>query len=386
MLNSYLLEMEDRDLFYNVTQKVNAYKKEHPDESVISLGIGDVSRPVVAPVIEAMHRAVDDLASSATFHGYGAYYGCDFLRQAILDNEYGKYGFTMDEIYVSDGTKSDSTNILELFDINSKILIGNPTYPIYRDGARALSRKTYYGKNDENFKMLIPQEHYDIIYLCSPNNPIGNAYTKEEYEAWIDNALKNNAVLLVDNVYRPFIQSENVPDSIYELPGSKKVAIEFRSFSKQVSFTGVRCSYYVLPDEIAENVNHYWRKRTINRFNGACYVAQRGAEASFAPEAQKLIRENIRYYQENARVLREGFLKAGFSLIGGIDAPYMWVKTKDGMSAWEMFDVFLKEMNIIIIPGVIFGEQGEGHFRISALGNIDLSRQAIERIVKYYEK
>ena len=378
--------MEEKNLFYHVTQRVAAYKKEHPDEFFISLGIGDVSRPVVPAVIEAMHKAVDDLASPETFRGYGGYYGYDFLRQAILDNEYGKYGFSVNEIYVSDGTKSDSTNILELFDINSKILIGNPTYPIYRDGALALSRKVYEGKNDENFKMLIPKEHYDIIYLCSPNNPIGNAYTKEEYEAWIDYALKNNAVLIVDNVYRNFIQSENVPDSIYELEGSKKVAIEMRSFSKVASFTGVRCSYFVLPDEIDENINYYWQKRTINRFNGASYIAQRGAEASFKPEARAMMKENIRYYQENARVLREGFEKAGFSLIGGIDAPYMWVKTKDNLTAWEMFDIFLKEMNIIIIPGVIFGSQGEGYFRISALGNIDLSRQAIERITRYYEK
>ena len=386
MINPYLLQMEEDNLFLNVTRKVNAYRSANPDCHIISLGIGDVSKPIVAPVIEAMHKAVDDEADSGTYHGYGAYYGCDFLKKAILENEYGKYGFTENEIYVSDGTKSDTTSILELFDISAKVLVGNPMYPIYRDGAAALSRNVYFGKNDANFKMLIPDEHYDIIYLCSPNNPIGNAYTYDEYRAWIDYALKNKAVLLVDNVYRSFIQSDNVPDSIYELENAKKVAIEFRSFSKHVSFTGVRCSYFVLPEEIEEGINHYWQKRTINRFNGASYIAQRGAEASFKPEAKKLIRENIGYYQKNAALLREGFLKAGFNLIGGIDAPYMWVKTKEGKTSWEMFDVFLKEMNIIIIPGVIFGDQGEGYFRISALGNIEASRQAIERILNYYEK
>ena len=378
--------MVEDNLFSNVTSKVNQYKSEHPDREVISLGIGDVSLPVVAPIIEAMHKAVDDQGNQATFHGYGAYYGFDFLRQAIIDHEYGQYGFSKDEVYVSDGTKCDTTGILELFDIDSKILIGDPMYPIYRDGAAALSRNVYLGKVDADFKMVIPEEHYDIIYLCSPSNPVGNAYTRQEFAAWIKYALDNNAVLLVDNVYRYFIRSQDVPDSIYELPDAKKVAIEFRSFSKQASFTGIRCSYYVVPDELAENVNYYWKKRTMNRFNGASYIAQRGAEASFTPEAQKLIRENIAYYQGNSDLLKEGFLKAGFEVIGGYDAPYMWVKTKDGLSSWEMFDVLLKEMNLIIIPGVIFGDNGEGYFRVSALGSRENVQRAIERILNYYEK
>ena len=275
MLNKDLLQMETKDVYAKVTEKVNTFKSENPNAEIISLGIGDVSKPIVKPIIDAMHKAVDDLSDMDTFKGYGGYYGYDFLREAILKNEYEEYGFTKAEIYVSDGTKTDSTSILELFDKNSVLLLANPTYPIYRDGAAALSRKVEYTTLDENFVMEVPDEKYDIIYICSPNNPVGNAYTQKDLEKWIDYALKNKAVIIFDNVYQGFVRSKDVPKSIYEIKGAKECVIELRSFSKVASFTGLRCSYYVIPDQIYQDINVVWKRRTMNRFNGASYIAQK---------------------------------------------------------------------------------------------------------------
>ena len=386
MINPYLTELENDNVFAKVSEKTAAYKKAHPEKDVVSLGIGDVSIPIVKPIIEAMHKAVDDLANIETFSGYGNYYGCQFLKEKILENEYKKYGFTTDEIYVSDGTKSDSTNILEMFPVNSKILVGNPMYPIYRDGAKALSRNVYTTDVDEEFKMIVPNEKYDIVYICSPNNPIGNAYTYKDLEKWIEYAHKYDAKIILDNVYQAFVKDPDIPESIYELEGSKQVAIEMRSFSKKASFTGVRCSYYVVPNKLEENINTYWKRRTINRFNGACYVAQRGAEAFYLDECKPLIEKNIEYYLENAAILRECFLRNGHQVIGGQNAPFMWVKAKGEMTSWQAYDFFLNELNIIVIPGIIFGSNGDGYFRVSALGKREDVNKAVERIDSYYEK
>lgn len=386
MLNKDLLQMETKDVYANVTEKVKAFKYENPNAEIISLGIGDVSKPIVKPVIEAMHKAVDDLSSMDTFKGYGGYYGYDFLREAILENEYQQYGFTKDEIYVSDGTKTDSTSILELFDNSSTILLANPTYPIYRDGAAALNRKVEYTTLDENFVMEIPNKKYDIVYICSPNNPIGNAYNKKDLEKWVDYALKNEAVIIFDNVYQGFVRSKEVPKSIYEIEEAKKCAIELKSFSKTASFTGLRCSYYVIPNQIYKDINVIWKRRTMNRFNGASYIAQKAAEAVFLPQSQKLIKENIDYYLENAKILREGFEKAGYEVVGGKDAPFMWVKSKNQKTSWQMFDYFLKELNIIVIPGIVFGLAGDNYIRISALGKREDGIKCIERILKDEEK
>lgn len=383
MLNKQLLKIEKENTFSKATRLINEYKAKNPDVNIISLGIGDVSKPIVKPIIEAMKKAVEDLGSMDSFQGYGAYYGLKELREVILENEYKNYDLTIDEIFVGDGTKSDSTNILEVFDINAKILVSNPIYPIYQNGAYALGRDVYFGDSDDNYKMLIPKEKYDVIYLCSPSNPVGNALTKNELKAWIDYALDNNSVLIIDNVYRAFVESDNVPFSVYEIEGAKKTCIEMRSFSKACSFTGMRCSYFVIPKEINKDILNLWKERTINRFNGASYVSQKGAIASYSNESKELISKNIEAYKENTKYLKEGFNKLGYRVIGGTDSPYLWIETKNDMTGWETFDLFLKKLNIIIIPGEIFGSKGKYCFRVSGLGNIENSREAIKRIEEY---
>lgn len=385
-INTCLSKMEDIDIFSSVTKKINDYKKNNPNNKLLSLGVGDVSKPIPKKVIEAMHKAVDDLSKMETFKGYGSYYGYDFLKEKILLNEYKNLNLSLDEIYISNGAKTDSTSILELFDINSKICITDPMYPIYRDGATCLNRKVETIEVDSNFIAKIPNKKYDIIYICSPSNPIGISYNYKTLEKWINYALKNNSIILYDNVYSSFIVSKDVPKSIYEIPNARKVAIEFRSFSKCASFTGVRCSYYIIPNEISSNVNYLWRKRTMNRFNGADYIAQRGAEAVYTKEAQKEIKNNIDYYHKNAKKLRDFFTEMGFVVYGGIDSPFLWIKIKDNMSSWEYFDFLLQELQIIVIPGIIFGKGGDGYFRVSALASSDVIDSSIERMKKHYEK
>ena len=380
-LNS-LLQENSINSFTNVTKRVNEYKKKHPNNNILSLGVGDVSRPIIKPVTLKMHEAVDELADIKTFHGYGASYGYDFLKEVILENEYRDFHFSNNEIYISNGTKTDTTSILELFDINSKICASNPIYPIYKDGAKALNRTITFldAKEENHFIPDIPLEHFDIIYICSPNNPTGTCYTYDDLVKWVNYAIENKAVILYDNVYNSFIESSNIPKSIYEIPGSKKVAIEFRSFSKNASFTGVRCSYYIIPNEICDNINDIWKIRTINRFNGADYIAQLGASEVYTKESQEIIKKNILYYKENSRILREFFSSYGFTIYGGVDAPFLWVKIKNGMSSWDYFDYFLNEFEIIIIPGIIFGSNGDNYFRVSALASRDTIMKVIERI------
>ena len=383
MLNKELKKINDVTGFSKAQDYVKEYKKKYPKKDIVSLGIGDVSKPIVKPIIKAMHKAVDDLADMKSFKGYGNYYGIDELRKTILKKEYKKYNFTKEEIYVSDGTKSDSTNILELFDKNSNILLADVIYPIYRNGAYALSRKVYTTPLDENFKMKIPNKHYDIIYICSPNNPIGNAYTYNDLKKWINYCLKEKAIIIYDNVYECFINSKDVPKSIYEIKGAKKCAIELRSFSKKASFTGLRCSYFVLPKEID---NKLFKERTINRFNGASYVAQIGALAYYQKESQELIKKNLKLYKENIKYLKDSFIKMGFEVVGGKDSPYLWIKIKENIDSYSYFKKLLHDINVIVVPGIIFGKKGDKYFRVSGLGNIDNSKEAIKRIKKYYEK
>lgn len=385
MLNDKLLNIEKENTFSKVTRSINEYKNNNPDAKIISLGIGDVSSPIVKPIREAMKKAVDDLGSMDSFQGYGAYYGLKELRETILENEYKNYGLSIDEIFVGDGTKSDSTNILELFNKDAKILVGNPIYPIYQNGAFALGRDVVYGEVDNNYKLIIPKEKYDVIYLCTPSNPVGNALTYDDFKKWIDYALKNNSVLIIDNVYRAFVESEDVPDSVYEIEGSKKTCIELRSFSKSCSFTGMRCSYFVIPKEIDKDVLDLWKERTINRFNGASYVSQKGAIASYLPESRELIKKNIEKYKKNTKYLKDSFEELGYKCFGGIDSPYLWIETKNEKTGWETFDVFLNKYSIIIIPGEIFGTKGKHSFRVSGLGLIENSKEAIKRL-KEYEK
>ncbi|MEG2609370.1 MAG: LL-diaminopimelate aminotransferase [Bacilli bacterium] len=383
-INEKLYELENENIFSNVNKKIKEYKLKNHNKRIVSLGIGDVSIPVIKPVIDAMHEAVDDLANMTTFDGYGAYYGLTELRETILKHEYKD--FSLDEIYIGDGTKTDTTSILELFDINSKICIADPMYPIYRDGAKILNREAEIIPLSEanNFLPEIPKDHYDILYVCSPCNPIGVAFTKKQLTHLVEYAIKEESIILYDNVYNSFITNKDVPHSIYEIENAKKVAIEFNSFSKKASFTGLRCSYYVIPKEIHKNINYLWKQRTINRFNGASCIAQKGAIAVYKKESQEMIKKNIRYYQENARLLIESFQKLNFTFWGGIDSPFIWVKIKDDTTSWEIFDLFLEELNIIIIPGIIFGEMGDGYFRVSALGSREMIKEAICRLESYY--
>ena len=384
MLNQNLKLIEKDNTFSLVNKKINKYKKDNPKAKIISLGIGDVSKPICKPVIDAMHKAVDDLADIKTFKGYGNYYGLSSLRETIIKNDYKDFDFSIDEVYVSDGTKSDSTNILELFDSSVDVLVGNPLYPIYKNGCLSLSKKIHEIPLNKDYKMDVPDKHYDIVYLCSPNNPIGNAYTYKELNKWIKYANKEKAIIIYDNVYEPFITSKDVPHSIYEIKGSKSCAIELRSFSKKASFTGLRCSYFIIPKQIGKDINYYWKERTLNRFNGASYIAQVGAEASYKKSAQKIQKQNIKEYMENASFLKKSFEELGFDVTGGIDAPFMWVDVKQ--NSWKYFDFCLKKLNVVVIPGVIFGTNGENHIRVSALGKLEDSKIAIRRFKEYYEK
>jgi len=384
MLNQNMKAIEKKNTFSMVTKKIKDYKIAHPHNDVVSLGIGDVSKPICKPIIEAMHKAVDDLSDMSTFQGYGAYYGLTSLRELILKNDYKNFGFSIDEVYVGDGTKSDCSSILEVFDKDIKILVGEPLYPIYKNSCYSMSRNVFEAKLDSDEKMIIPSEHYDVIYICSPSNPTGVVLTFDDLNKWVKYAIKNKAVILYDNVYESFITSKNVPHSIYEIKGAKKCAIEFRSFSKRASFTGLRCSYFILPKDIDKHIIEYWKERTINRFNGASYVAQKGAEASYSKEAKKIIKENMKYYHNNAMYLKKEFEKLGFEVKGGVDAPYLWIKTN--MSSWKFFDLCLNKLNVIITPGIIFGKDADKYARISALGTYENAVKAIERFKKYYEK
>lgn len=385
-INENLKYIESENSFAKVIRLANIYKQEHPDKDVVSLGIGDVTLPIPKKVVEVMKKAIDEQDDKDTFKGYGDSSGYEFLKSTILENEYKNMGFKTSEIYISNGTKTDSTNILELFDIDAKILISDIMYPIYHNAAFCLNRKTYMMplSEENDFIPEVPQEHYDIIYLCNPNNPIGNAYDYDTLKSWVDYAKKENAIIIYDNVYEDFIH-DDLPHSIYEIPGAKNVAIELKSFSKSLSFSGIRCSYYIIPKEIYEDVNNIWALRTINRFNGVNYITQMGANAFYDKDVQKEVNNNINYYLENAKILKEGFKSIGFSIWGGDNAPYLWVKIKENMTSWEIFDKYLSELNIIITPGIIFGLSGDKYFRISALNTRENTIKAVERIVKYYE-
>ena len=386
-INENLKYIESENSFAKVIKLANIYKQEHPDKDVVSLGIGDVTLPIPKRVVEVMKKAIDEQDDKDTFKGYGDSSGYEFLKSTILENEYKNMGFKTSEIYISNGTKTDSTNILELFDIDAKILISDIMYPIYHNAALCLNRKTYMMplREENDFIPEVPQEHYDIIYLCNPNNPIGNAYDYDTLLAWVNYAKKENAIIIYDNVYEDFIH-DDLPHSIYEIPGAKSVAIELKSFSKSLSFSGIRCSYYIIPKEIYEDVNNIWALRTINRFNGVNYITQMGANAFYDKDVQIDVKKNINYYLENAKILKEGFKRVGFSIWGGDNAPYLWVKIKENMTSWEIFDKYLSELNIIITPGIIFGLSGDKYFRISALNTRENTIKAVERIVKYYEK
>lgn len=381
-INKNLLNLDYKYTFESVFKLINDYKKDNPNKELLNLGVGDVSKPIIKPVIDEMIKASKELGDINTFKGYGYYYGHDFLKEQILKDY---KNISKDEIYISNGAKSDTTNILELFSKDSLVCLFNPTYPVYKDALDIMGMKyEYIDATIENNFMPIPNKKYDLVYICSPSNPLGIAYKKDYLKKLIDYAINYSCIILYDNVYNSFITSD-IPKSIYEIEGSKKVAIEFNSYSKKASFTGVRCSYYIIPNElIIEGANKYWKKRTMIKFNGVDYIAQRGALATYFDESKKYINENILDYLNGAKYMKEVLESLNYTVIGGIDSPYLWV-TKDGLDSYDYFKYMLEELNIIIIPGIIFGSNGKNYFRVSALADKKTIINAMERI-KTYEK
>ncbi len=393
LINENFLKLQDSYLFSTIAKKVAKYTEENPDKQIIKLGIGDVTRPIVPACVEAMHKAVDEIGTAEGFKGYGPEQGYDFLRTAIVENDYKARGVEIekDEIFVSDGAKCDCGNIVDIFGKENKVAITDPVYPVYLDTNIMSGREVIYlpVTAENNFVPELPKEKVDMIYLCFPNNPTGTVLTKEELKKWIDYAKENNSVILYDAAYEAFITEENIPHSIYEVEGAKEVAIEFRSYSKTAGFTGVRCAYVVIPKELkgktkdGEEVsyNKLWNRRTCTKFNGVSYIVQKAAEATYSEEGRKQIQENINYYLENARIIKQGLEKAGFTCYGGVNSPYVWLKVPDGMTSWEFFDELLEKANVVGTPGSGFGLHGEGYFRLTAFGTKENTQKAIERIM-----
>ena len=403
-INENFLNLQQSYLFANIAKKVAKYGEEHPDKKIIKLGIGDVTRPIVPACIEAMHKAVDEIGTQEGFKGYGPEQGYEFLRKAIVEKDYKKRGvdLELDEIFVSDGAKCDCGNIVDIFAQDNKVAITDPVYPVYLDTNVMSGRSGEYDENsgtyknivylpvtaENNFMPELPKEKVDMVYLCFPNNPTGTVLPKEELKKWIDYAKQNNSIILYDAAYEAFITEEDIPHSIYEIEGAKEVAIEFKSFSKTAGFTGVRCAYVVIPKEVkgytkdgkAIDLNQLWNRRTCTKFNGTSYIVQRAAEATFTEEGQRQIKENINYYRENAKIIKEGLEEAGFTVYGGVNSPYIWLKVPEGMTSWEFFDKLLEEVNIVGTPGSGFGPHGEGYFRLTAFGTRENTQEAIERI------
>ena len=398
-VNQNFLKLPGSYLFSEIARRLAAYTAEHPEAKMIRLGIGDVTRPLAPAVIEAMHKAVDEMGTFEGFHGYGPEQGYDFLREAIAKTDYAARGVDIkpNEIFVSDGAKSDCGNIGDIFGADNVVAVCDPVYPVYVDtnamAGRAGDFQEELGKwsklvympcvEENGFTPQIPQEKVDMIYLCFPNNPTGTVATKEQLKAWVDYANENKAVILYDSAYEAFITQDDLPHTIYEIEGARTCAIEFRSFSKTAGFTGNRCAYTVVPMELERDgakLNALWNRRQCTKFNGVPYVIQRGAAAVYTEEGQRQIKETIAYYQENARVIREGLTEAGLTCFGGVNAPYIWLKTPDGMGSWEFFDKLLKEANVVTTPGAGFGPSGEGYIRLTAFGDADATKEAVARI------
>ena len=398
-INDNYLKLPGSYLFSTIAKKVNAYTAANPDKKVIRLGIGDVTLPLAPAVIDAMHKAVDEMAHAETFHGYAPDLGYEFLRSAIVENDYKARGvdIAIDEIFVSDGAKSDSGNIGDIFAQNNRIAVCDPVYPVYVDTNAMAGRTGDYVKEKEawsnviympctaenNFVPELPKETPDIIYICCPNNPTGTTLNKDQLQKWVDFALTKGAVIIYDAAYEAYISEDDVPHSIYECDGAKKCAIEMRSFSKNAGFTGTRLGFTVIPKELTcdgVSLNSLWARRHGTKFNGAPYIIQRAGEAVYSPEGKKQTKEQIAYYMNNAKIIREGLTNAGYTVFGGINAPYIWLKTPDNMTSWDFFDYLLENLNIVGTPGSGFGPSGEGYFRLTAFGSAENTVKAMDRI------
>ena len=387
-INKNYENLEDSYLFSTVANKVKEYSSKNPDKKVIRLGIGDVTKPLCKTVIQAMHNAVDEMANQETFKGYGPEQGYKFLREA-LKNYYSKRNVNLEveEIFISDGAKSDLGNILDLFDIDNTVLVPDPVYPVYVDTNIMAGRKVIFANaNEENEFLPMPDKNIkaDLIYICSPNNPTGAVYNKEQLKEWVDYANENNAVILFDSAYECFITDETLPRSIYEVEGAKTCAIEFCSLSKTAGFTGTRCGYTIVPKELGI-LNRMWLRRQSTKFNGVPYIVQKGAEAVFTEQGQKEIFENINYYKENAKVISETLRECNIWHVGGKHSPYIWLKCPNNMKSWEFFDYLLENTQIVGTPGSGFGNNGEGYFRLTSFGSKENTIEAMERFKKLFK-
>lgn len=395
-INDNFLELNQSYLFSQVARKINAFKTENPGVEIIRMGIGDVTRPLAPAVIEALHKAVDEQTSSDSFCGYGPEQGYLFLREAIAANDYQARGINIspDEIFVSDGAKSDTGNIGDILSLANKVALTDPVYPVYLDTNIMSGRVS--GNNIEllpctaenDFVPSLPKSNPDMIYLCYPNNPTGTTLSRSQLKEWVEYARTHGALILFDSAYEAFITDDDVPHSIYEIEGAEEVAIEFRSFSKTAGFTGLRCAYTVVPKSLkGENskgesiaLNALWQRRQSTKFNGASYLSQRAAEAIYSPNGKAQVKATIEYYHRNATTLREGLKNAGLKVFGGINAPYIWVKTPDGIDSWTFFDLLLSKCDIACTPGVGFGSAGEGYVRLTAFGSYEDCLLAVERL------
>ncbi|MDI6643596.1 MAG: LL-diaminopimelate aminotransferase [Methanobacteriaceae archaeon] len=392
-------------IFAEINQRVEKYQNENPDADIIRMGIGDVTRPLPQAVIEEFHKAVDEMADSDTFRGYGPEQGYSFLIEDIIENDYLPRGIELspDEVFISDGAKCDTGNIQEIFDLNNVVAVTDPVYPVYVETNVMAGRTGPMGSDGKYEKLVylpctaendfvpeLPQEDVDIIYLCFPNNPTGTTLTKEQLSKWVEYARENKAIILFDAAYEAYITEDNIPHSIYEIEGAREVAVEFRSFSKNAGFTGTRCAYTVVPQEVkaydkdgnAHSLNPLWNRRQTTKFNGVSYPIQKAASAVYTPKGQKEIRESVNYYMKNAAIIRESLLDLGLKVYGGVNSPYIWIKTPDGMDSWKFFDLLLEKANVVGTPGVGFGPSGEGYLRLTAFNTLENTKQAMERISK----
>lgn len=402
--NKHYLDLPGSYFFTEISQRVNTHKKTYPEKSIIRLSIGDVTRPLVPAVIKALHDATDEMGQPSSFHGYGPEHGYEFLIDSIIANNYASRNVHIeaDEIFISDGTKCDIANIQELFDPSDTVAIIDPVYPVYIDSNVMSGRlgKLINGiwskliylpcTVDNNFIPELPTQHPDIIYFCYPNNPTGTVLSKEQLTIWVNYAKKEGAIILFDAAYEAYITDPTIPHSIYEIDGAKEVAIEFRSFSKTAGFTGLRCAYTVIPKELKANtregneqyLNTMWNRRQTTKYNGCSYIVQKAAAATYTPEGQKQIQESIQYYMKNALIIQNAITQMGITAVGGINAPYVWIKTPDNLSSWDFFDLLLQNAGVVGTPGVGFGPHGEGYFRLTGFGSYEDTNKAIERIQK----
>lgn len=402
-INEDFLKLPGAYLFSEIAQKVTAFKTQDPEADVISLGIGDVTQPLIPAVTEALHRAADEMAHAETFRGYGPERGYGFLRKAIVENDFLARGIEIseDEVFVNDGAKSDTGNFQELLGKNVRIAVTDPIYPVYIDSNVMGGRTGELGADghwsnvvympccaENGFVPELPQEDVDVIYLCYPNNPTGTTLSREELQRWVDYALEHDALIFYDAAYEAYIQDDSIPHSIYEIKGARRVAVEFHSFSKTAGFTGIRCGYTVVPHDVTAStkdgqriaLNPVWNRRQSTKFNGTSYLSQRAAEAIYTPAGKQQTKQAIDYYMQNARMMRETLTDMGLEVYGGTDAPYLWIRTPKGMTSWQFFDEMLHKACVVCTPGAGFGPAGEGYVRLTAFGQHEATKDALERI------